>query len=79
MRLKKKTNFNHTVFFGVVEEGGGVVLELGRPWEGGANFVWVIHTRLGGGLLVTAFQHGLVLTEPLAQHIVIIILLLTHF
>ena len=78
MRLKKKTNFNHTVFFGVVEEGG-VVLELGRPWEWGANFVWVIHTRLGGELLVTAFQHGLVLTEPLAQHIVIIILLLTHF
>ena len=54
-----------------------------RTWKtlggGGANFVWVIHTRLGGGLLVTAFQHGLVLTEPLAQHIVIIILLLTHF
>ena len=46
---------------------------------GGANFVWVIHTRLGGGLLVTAFQHGRVLTEPLTQHIVIIILLLTHF
>ena len=33
----------------------------------------------GGGLLVTAFQYGLVLTEPLAQHVVIIILLLTHF
>ena len=80
MRLKKKTNFNHTVFFGVVEEGagGGVVLELGRPWEGGGKFC-LGNTRLGGGLLVTAFQHGLVLTEPLAQHIVIIILLLTHF
>ena len=68
VRLRKKTNFNHTVFFGVMEDG----------W-GGANFVWVIHTRLGGGLLVTAFQHGRVLTEPLTQHIVIIILLLTHF
>ena len=69
VRLRKKTNFNHTVFFGVMEDG----------WGGGANFVWVIHTRLGGGLLVTAFQHGRVLTEPLTQHIVIIILLLTHF
>ena len=49
------------------------------PEREGANFVWVIHTRLGGGLLVTAFQHGRVLTEPLTQHIVIIILLLTHF
>ena len=57
--------------------GGGV-----KTWKTlgeGANFVWVIHTRLGGGLLVTAFQHGRVLTEPLTQHIVIIILLLTHF
>ena len=60
--------------------GGGVVLELGRPWEGGDNFFWLIHTRLEGGLLVTAFQHGLFLAEPLAQHILIIILLLllTH-
>ena len=33
--------------------GGGVVFKLGRPGEGGANFVWVIYTRLGGGLLVT--------------------------
>ena len=56
-----------------------MVFELGRPWEGGANFVWVIHTRPGSGLLVTTFQLGRVLTEPLTQHIVIIILLLTHF
>ena len=57
--------------------GGGV-----RTWKtlgGGANFVWVIHTRMGGGLFVTAFQHGRVLNEPLTQYIVIIILLLTHF
>ena len=43
MRLKKKTNFNHTVFFGVVEEGAGegwVVLELGRPWEGGGQILF---------------------------------------
>ena len=56
------------------------MLELGRPWRGaGATFVWLIHARLGGGLLVTAFQHGLFLAEPLAQHILIIILILTHF
>ena len=46
--------------------GGEVVLELGRPWEGGTTFFWLIHTRLEGGLLVTAFQHGLFLAEPLA-------------
>ena len=47
-----------------------------RTWKtlgGGANFVWVIHTRMGGGLFVTAFQHGRVLNEPLTQYIVIII------
>ena len=55
-----------------MEHGGGGV----RTWKtlgGGANFVWVIHTRMGGGLVVTAFQHGHVLTEPLTQYIVIII------
>ena len=46
---------------------------------GGTTFVWLIHARLGGGLLVTAFQHGLFLAKPLAQHILIIILLLSHF
>ena len=59
--------------------GGGRCLNLEDPEREGANFVWVIHTRLGGGLLVNAFQHGRVLTEPLTQHIVIIILSLTHF
>ena len=47
MRLKKKTNFNHTVFFGVVEEGG-VVLELGRPWEGGGKFCLGNTYKAGG-------------------------------
>ena len=64
-------------FSGVVGVG---VLELGRPWEG-HNFCLVntVHARLGDGLLVTAFQHGLFLAEPLAHHILIIILLsLTH-
>ena len=79
VRLRKKTNFNHTVFFGVVEDGGGGGVWTRKTLGGGANFVWVIQTRLGGGLLVTAFQHGRVLTEPLTQHIVIKILLLTHF
>ena len=80
LRLKKKTNFKGTFFFwGYGSGGGGVVLELGRLWEGETTFVWLIHTRLEGGLLVTAFQHGLFLAEPLAQHILIIILLLlTH-
>ena len=54
------------------------MLELGRPWEGGTTFVWLIHARLGSDLLVTAFQHALFLAEPLAQHILIITLLLTH-
>ena len=53
------------------------MLELGRLWEEGTTFVWLIHARLGAGLLVTAFQHGLFLAL-LAQHILIIILLLTH-
>ena len=35
------------------------MLELGSPWEWGTTFVWLIHARLGVGLLVTAFQHGL--------------------
>ena len=64
-------------FSGVVGVGRGV-LELGRPWEGGTTFVWLIHARLGSDLLVTAFQHALFLAEPLAQHILIITLLLTH-
>ena len=56
----------------------GVVLELGGPEEKGTTFGWLIHARLGSGLLVTAFQHGLFLAELLAQHILIITLLLTH-
>ena len=38
---KKKANFKGTFFFwgcGV----GGIVLQLGRPWEGGTTFVWLI-------------------------------------
>ena len=53
-----------------------------RTWKTlgrGKTFVWLTHARLGGGLLVTGFQHGLFLAEPLARHILIIILLLTHF
>ena len=53
------------------------MLELGRPWEGRTTFGWLVHARLGSGLLVTAFQHALFLAEPLAQHILIITLLLT--
>ena len=81
IRLKKKTNFKGTFpFRGCVEGGGEVVLELRRPWEGeGDNFCLVNTCKAGGGLLVTAFQHGLFLAEPLAQHILIIILILTHF
>ena len=59
-------------------EGGG--LRTRKTLGGGTTFVWLIHARLGGSLLVTAFQHGLFLAEPLAQHILIIILfLLSHF
>ena len=58
--------------------GGGCVRYFEDPGRG-KTFVWLKHARLGGGLLVTAFQHGLFLAEPLAGHILIIILLLTHF
>ena len=50
------------------------MLELGSPWEGGTTFVWLIHATLGGGLL---FNMGSFFAE-LAQHILIVILLLTH-
>ena len=76
IRLKKKTNLKDTFFFGVVAGRGCV-----RTWKTlgrGKTFVWLTHARLGGGLLVTGFQHGLFLAELLAQHILIITLLLTH-
>ena len=38
--------------------------DLGR----GNNFCLVNTCKAGGGLLVSAFQHGLFLGEPLAQH-----------
>ena len=60
--------------------GGGWCLNLEDPGGGGKFCLGNTYlTILGGGLLVTAFQYGRVLTEPLTQHIVIIILLLTHF
>ena len=62
---------------GVVK--GGCVRTRKTLGGGGTTFGWLIHARLGSGLLVTAFQHGLFLAEPLAQHIrIIILLLLTH-
>ena len=54
--------------------GGGCV-RTSKTLGGGKTFVWLIHARLVGGLLVTAFQHGPLLAEPLARHILIIILL----
>ena len=60
--------------------GGGWCLNLEDPGRGGGKFCLGNTYKAGGGLVVTAFQHGRVLTEPLTQHIVIIILLLlTHF
>ena len=80
IRLKKKTNFKGTFpFRGCVEGRGGGCVRTSETLGGGTTFVWLIHARLGGGLLVTSFQHGLFLAEPLAQHILIIILILTHF
>ena len=52
IRLKKKTNFKVTFFF------GGCV-RTRKTLGGGTTFVWLIHARLGGGLLVTSFQHWL--------------------
>ena len=53
---KKRPTLRVPSFSGVVG-WGGIVLQLGRPWEGGDNFCLVntVHARLGGGLLVTAF------------------------
>ena len=49
LRLEKKTNFKGTFFFwGYGSGGGGVVLELGRPWEGGDNFCLVNTYKAGG-------------------------------
>ena len=61
----------------VVGRGGG---DGTRKTLGGRDNFCLINTcKAGSGLLVTAFQHGLFLAEPLAQHILIIILLLlTH-
>ena len=62
--------------------GGGGCKNWEDPGRGReTTFVWLIHARLGGGLLVTAFQHGLFLAKSLAQLILGIILLLlsSHF
>ena len=52
MRLKKKTNFNHTVFFGVVEEGaGGGGVGGVRTWKtlGGGGKFCLGNTYKAGG------------------------------
>ena len=42
------------------------MLDTSKTLGGGKTFVWLIHARLGCGLLVTAFQHGVFLAELLA-------------
>ena len=76
IRLKKKTNFKGTFpFRGCVEGGGGGCVRTSETLGGGTTFCLVNTWKAGGGLLVSAFQHGLFLAEPLAQHILIIILI----
>ena len=65
IRLKKKTNFKDTFFFGVVV-GVGCVRYFEDPGRE-KNFCLVNTCKAGGGLLVTAFQHGLFLAEPLTH------------
>ena len=38
---KKRPTLRVPSFSGVVG-WGGIVLQLGRPWEGGTTFVWLI-------------------------------------
>ena len=61
----------------MVEGGGGS--DGTRNLGGRDNFCLINTYKAGSGLLVTTFQNWLFLAEPLAQHILIIILLLlTH-